>query len=79
MRRRRLPQEQSEARAHDVHGGTAPGATGQFSTGLEPGRTGPGANRADHGTEQACDAGVVPKLQGPTEKAYAHGEGQEPT
>lgn len=61
MRLRRLPQEQGEARAHHIHGGTAASAPGELSAGLEPRRSGPGADRTGHRAQQAGHAGLVPE------------------
>lgn len=47
----RIPQEQSETGADDVHRRAAAGAAGQLPAGLESGRPGPGADRPDHRTQ----------------------------
>lgn len=70
----RLPQEQGEARAHDLHGGAAAGAAGQLPAGLEPRRAGPRAHRASHRPQQARHAGLVPEQPRQAEEAPAHGE-----
>lgn len=80
VRLRRLPQEQGEAGADDLHGGAAAGVAGQLPAGLQPGRSGPGAHRAGHRPQQAGDAGVVPEQPRAPEEASTHREGQaEPT
>lgn len=48
---RKLPQEQSEESSDNFHRGAVAGATGKFPAGFEPGWTGPGAHRADYGTD----------------------------
>lgn len=76
MRLRRLPQEQGEARAHDLHGGAASGAAGELPARLQPRRPGPGADRAGHRPQQEGDAGLVPEQPRTAEEAPAHRQGQ---
>lgn len=76
VRLRRLPQEQGEASAHDLHGGAAAGTAGELPARLQPRRSRSGAHRPGHRPQQACDAGVVPEQPRQTEEAPAHGQGQ---
>jgi len=69
---RELPQEQGKESPDDIHRGAAAGVTGQLPAGLEPRRTRSGAHRADHGSQQEGDAGLVPELAGKTEEAPPH-------
>ena len=48
---------------------TVAGITGQLPDGLEPGRPGPGENRADYGALRARDASLVPELPRAPEEA----------
>lgn len=79
-RRRRLgklpQQEQSEAGADHIHRGATPGPPGQLPAGLQPGRTGPGADSADHRTQQASHSSMVPEQQSTSEETPQHWQDQ---
>ena len=71
-------EEEDEADADYVHGGTGPDLAGQLSNRLEPRRARPREDRANHGTEQARDAGLVPKLPGQAEEVHEHQQDEKP-
>ena len=75
---RSIGEEKDKADADNLHGGTDTDLAGQLPNRLEPRRARPREDRPDHGTEQARDASLVPKLPGEAEEVHEHQQDEKP-